>query len=156
MKLNDALLGAIFLALSLYVLWTVRTYPHIPGQDVGPAAFPGLVAALLAGCSVGLIVRGWRERQAQVWFAAGAWVRSPRHALAFAVTVGGLLLYVVAGDKLGFLVAATAYLLVMMLVLRVRLPVALLIAPAATIFVHVVFYKALRVPLPWGVLPVLY
>ena len=156
MKLNDAIFGAIFLALSAFVLWSIQSYPRIPGQDVGPAAFPGLVAALLAGCSVGLIVRGWRERQVQGWFAAGAWVRSPRHVLSFAVTVGGLLLYVIAGDKLGFLVTATAYLLIMMLVLRVRLPLALLIAPAASIFIHVIFYKALRVPLPWGVLPVLY
>ena len=46
--------------------------------------------------------------------------------------------------------------LALMLVLRVRVPVALLIAPAATIFIHLVFYKGLRVPLPWGILPVLY
>jgi len=27
---------------------------------------------------------------------------------------------------------------------------------AATVLIHVAFYKGLRVPLPWGVLPVLY
>lgn len=156
MKLNDAVFGAIFLALSLYVLWTVQAYPRIPGQDVGPGAFPGLVAALLGLCSLGLIRRGWRERQVRGWFAAGAWVRSPRHALAFAIAVGGLLLYVIAGNALGFLVSATVFLVALMLVLRVRVPVALLIAPTATIFIHLVFYKGLRVPLPWGILPVLY
>ena len=156
MKLNDAIFGAIFLALSVYVLWTVQGYPRIPGQDVGPAAFPGLVAALLAVCSLGLIWRGWREHREQSWFAAGPWVRSPRHALAFAIAVGGLLLYVLLGNALGFLVSATVFLVALMLVLRVRVPVALLIAPAATIFIHLVFYKGLRVPLPWGILPVLY
>ena len=156
MKLNDATFGAIFLALSLYVLWTVQSYPSIPGQNVGPSAFPGLVAALLALCSVVLIVRGWRERQGQGWFAAGPWIRSPRHVLAFAITVGGLLLYVLVGNAVGFLVSAIVFLIALMLVLGVRIPVALLIAPAATIFIHLVFYKGLRVPLPWGVLPVLY
>jgi putative tricarboxylic transport membrane protein len=156
MKLNDAIFGALFLALSLFVLWSIQSYPKIPGQDVGPAAFPGLVASLLAICSLMLIVRGWRERAAQPWFVAGAWLRSPRHAFAFALTVGGLLLYVLVGHIVGFLVGSTVFLAVLMLALGVRVPVVLAVAPAATLFIHLVFYKGLRVPLPWGVLPVLY
>ena len=49
MKLNDAVLGAVFLALALLVLWTIQGYPKIPGQNVGPAAFPGVAATILAG-----------------------------------------------------------------------------------------------------------
>lgn len=156
MKLNDAVFGAIFLALSLFVLWTVRSYPTIPGQNVGPAAFPALVAGLLAICSIGLIVVGIRARHAAPWFRAGAWVRSPRHVAAFVIAIGGLALYVVAAQVVGFLVGATVFLLALMLCLGVRVPVALIVAPVATIVIHVVFYKGLRVPLPWGVLPVLY
>ena len=48
MKLNDAVFGAIFLTLSLLVLWTIQGYPRIPGQNIGPAAFPGVVAVVLA------------------------------------------------------------------------------------------------------------
>ena len=44
----------------------------------------------------------------------------------------------------------------MMLALRVRPAVALIVAVVATFAIHVAFYKGLRVPLPWGVLPVLY
>jgi putative tricarboxylic transport membrane protein len=156
MKLNDAVFGAIFFALSLLVLWDVRSYPKIPGQDVGPAAFPAVVAMLLAVCSLLLIVQGLRARPRQPWLELGAWLRSPAQVIAFAVTLGGLVLYVVASHAIGFLPIGIVILASLMLALRVRAPVALLVAVVATFAIHVAFYKALRVPLPWGVLPVLY
>ena len=58
MKFNDTLSGLALLALSLLILLTVRTYPDIPGQNIGPGAFPGLLAWLLALCSVLLILKG--------------------------------------------------------------------------------------------------
>lgn len=156
MKLNDAVFGAIFLALSLLVLWSVQSYPRIPGQNVGPAAFPGVVAAVLAACSVLLIVQGVRARNGTPWFERGAWTSEPRQLVAFAVTVGGLLLYVLASEKVGFLITGTVMLASLMLALRVRVVTAIVVAVVATVVIHIAFYKGLRVPLPWGVLPVLY
>lgn len=155
MKINDAIFGAVFLVLSALVLWDVRSYPTIPGQDVGPAAFPGAVAALLAVCSVLLIVQGVRARDGG-WFERGAWMMSPRQIVAFVVTLAGMLLYVIAADTIGFLILGTVILFALMLALNVRVPVALAVAVLATVAIHIVFYKALRVPLPWGLLPVLY
>lgn len=156
MKVNDAVFGAILLALSLLVLWTVRDYPKIPGQNVGPAVFPGAVAALLALCALLLIVQGVRSRGGAPWFERGAWTRAARPSIAFAVTVGALLLYVVAGERLGFIVTGTLMLASLMIALQVRVALALAVAVGATLAIHVAFYKGLRVPLPWGVLPVLY
>jgi len=156
MKLNDAVFGAIFLALSLLVLWSIQSYPRIPGQNVGPAAFPGVVAAVLAACSVLLIVQGVRARNGTPWFERGAWTSEPRQLVAFAVTVGGLLLYVLASEKVGFLITGTVMLASLMLALRVRVVTAIVVAVVATVVIHIAFYKGLRVPLPWGVLPVLY
>lgn len=156
MKLNDAVFGAIFLALSLLVLWSIQSYPRIPGQNVGPAAFPGVVAAVLAACSVLLIVQGVRARNGTPWFERGAWTSEPRQLVAFAVTVGGLLLYVLASEKIGFLITGTVMLASLMLALRVRVVTAIVVAVVATMVIHIAFYKGLRVPLPWGVLPVLY
>ena len=62
------------------------------------------------------------------------------------------LLYLVAVDRLGFVVTGTIYLAALMAVLEVKpariLPLALLL----TLAIHYCFYKLLRVPLPWGVL----
>ena len=151
MKVNDAVFGALFLALSLLVLWTIQGYPKIPGQNVGPAAFPGAVAAVLALCSLLLIVQGLRSRDVR-WFERGAWTRSPAQLIAFAVTVGSLLLYVIAAERLGFIVIGVVMLLSLMLALRVRVTTAIVVALLATFAIHVAFYKGLRVPLPWGLL----
>jgi putative tricarboxylic transport membrane protein len=155
-RFNDALLGIVFLALSIAVLVTIQGYPKIPGQSIGPGAFPGLIALLLAGCSLALIWRGWRERGSQPLVAVGAWLGSPRHVRNFLVAVGSLAFYVVAADKLGFLICGALILLALFLTLRVRPRVALLLAVLLPVVIHLIFYKLLRVPLPWGVLPVLW
>ena len=156
MKLNDALLGFVFLALSIAVLVAIQSYPKIPGQSIGPGAFPGLIAVLLGGCSVALIWRGWRARREAPWVVMGAWLASPRHLRNFLVAIGGLAFYVLAADKLGFLICGAFILLALFLSLRVRPPLALALALVLPIVIHLIFYKLLRVPLPWGVLPVLW
>jgi putative tricarboxylic transport membrane protein len=156
MKINDAVFGAVFLLLSLLVLWTIQSYPTIPGQKVGPAAFPGAIAIGLVICSLLLIGHGWRERAGAPWFERGAWTRAPRQVIAFAVTVGTLLLYVLSAERAGFLIVAVVMLTAMMLSLRVRMVPALLVALGTSFAIHIAFYKGLRVPLPWGWLPVLY
>jgi putative tricarboxylic transport membrane protein len=155
-KFNDALLGAVFLALSIAVLVAIQGYPRIPGQSIGPGAFPGLIALLLGGCSIALIWRGWRERGRQPLVAMGAWLGSPRHVLNFLVATGALVFYVLASDGVGFLICGTVILLSLFLALRVRPLLALALAVLLPVVIHLIFYKLLRVPLPWGVLPVLW
>ena len=154
MKLNDTVWGGLLLALSFAILWNVRTFPNIPGQSIGPAAFPALLALALAGCAIVLIVRGLRAGHARM--VLGDWIRSPHHVGNFLLTVGVLLFYIVAADRLGFIVTATLILLAMFLKLGVRAKLAVPVAVAAVFFIHIVFYKGLRVSLPWGVLPILY
>jgi len=158
LKLNDAVFGALFLVLSLLVLWTIQGYPKIPGQNIGPAAFPGIAATVLALCALLLIVQGLRARarESSPWFERGAWTSRPPQLIAFAVTLGGLLLYVLASDRIGFIATGIVMLGSLMLALRVRWPMALIVSVVSTVVIHVAFYKGLRVPLPWGVLPVLY
>lgn len=152
MKLNDALFGLLLIVLGGAVLFAVQGYPKIPGQPVGPALFPGLIAAALCICGVLLVARGWRQRTDQPWLAWDPWVDSPRHIRALAVLLGGIVFYMLLADRLGFLLTATIILAALMLSLRVRPLPAIAIAVIATLVVHVAFYKLLRVPLPWGVL----
>lgn len=152
MRLNDALFGLLLIVLGGAVLFAVQGYPKIPGQPVGPALFPGLIAAGLCVCGVLLVAKGWRRRADAPWFAWDDWVRSPRHLLALAVLLGGIVFYILLAERLGFLLTAPVILAALMLSLRVRPLPAVVIAVVATLLVHVAFYKLLRVPLPWGIL----
>jgi putative tricarboxylic transport membrane protein len=152
MKLNDAIFGLLFIGLGGAVLLAVQGYPKIPGQPVGPALFPGLVAAGLCIAGVLLVVRGWQQRATQAWLVWDDWVRSPRHVVAFATVLAGIAFYILASGRLGFLLTAPLVVLAALLAFRVRPGRAVLVAVAATLLVHVAFYKLLRVPLPWGLL----
>ena len=152
MRMNDAIFGFVLLVLGAAVLVAVQGYPKIPGQPVGPALFPGLIAVGLCIGGLLLIVRGWKERHDGPWLAWDDWVRSPRHVLAFATVVASVLFYILASEWLGFLPTAALILLALFLVLKVPPGRAVLIAIVATLVIHFAFYKLLRVPLPWGVL----
>jgi len=45
MRVNDAIWGALLLLLSVTILIHIQSFPNIPGQKVGPALFPGFIAA---------------------------------------------------------------------------------------------------------------
>jgi len=152
MKFNDAVFGLILLALGALVLAVIRSYPGIPGQQVGPALFPGLVAVGLCVGGAMLLVKGWRERQSVAWVRLGDWAASPRHVLAAALVIGAVLFYMFASERLGFLPTSAISLLALMLSMRVPPARAVLIALITTLVIHTMFYKLLRVPLPWGVL----
>jgi putative tricarboxylic transport membrane protein len=151
-KLNDAIFGLVLLALGGAVLFAVRNFPNIPGQPVGPALFPGLIAIGLCIAGFMLVVRGWRARADGPWLEWDDWVRSPRHALALAILLGSVVFYILAANWLGFLPTAFVILTALFLVLRVAPARAVLIAAIATLVIHFAFYKLLRVPLPWGLL----
>ena len=152
MKINDAFWGVLLLALGSLVLWAVRGYPNIPGQPVGPALFPSLIALGLCAGGALLVWQGWRKRAQAPWLAWDDWVRSPRHVKALAALIGSVLFYIVAAERLGFLITAVLLLVTLFRSLQVGWWRAAFWAVLATVVVHLVFYKLLRVPLPWGVL----
>ncbi|MEP6791882.1 MAG: tripartite tricarboxylate transporter TctB family protein [Ramlibacter sp.] len=152
MKLNDAVFGFLLIALGAAVLLAVQGYPKIPGQSVGPALFPGLIAAGLCITGFILAVQGLRALPAGRWLVWDDWIRSKRHALALAVLLGSVVFYILAANALGFLPTAMLILLALFTVLRVRPMLSVVVAVIAALLIHFAFYKLLRVPLPWGVL----
>jgi putative tricarboxylic transport membrane protein len=151
-KLNDAVFGAVLLALGALVLFAIQGFPKIPGQPVGPALFPGLIACGLCIGGLLLVVRGLRARPQHAWLEWEEWVRSPRHVLALGVLLGSIVFYIVASNWLGFLPSAVLILVALFTVLRVPPARSVFIAVVAALVIHFVFYKLLRVPLPWGLL----
>ena len=156
MKINDAIWGAVLLLLAAAILVHVQSFPKIPGQKVGPALFPGLIAAGLAICALLLVMKGLVARRSggsrQPWVTPEDWVRSPRHVLAFALVIGVNAFYILVVDRLGFIPVGVIYLSVLFLVFQVRTAWIVPLAIVITLVIHYAFYKLLKVPLPWGLL----
>ena len=152
MKIHDTLFGLFFLALGALVLFAIRGFPNIPGQPVGPALFPGLIAVGLCITGTLMIIKGLRNRDSTAWFEWEDWVHSPRHILALCVLLACVVFYIVAANDLGFLPTGFLMLVALFKALQVKWSRALLVALIATFVVHFAFYKMLRVPLPWGIL----
>ena len=156
MRLNDAVWGALLLLFSGVLLVHVQGFPRIPGQQVGPALFPGFLAVGLAVCGALLIVKGLATRRAwgerAEWIAFAGWTRSRKHVVAFALTLGVNVLYILAVDKLGFIPLGVIYLGLLFWVYGVPAKWIVPLAIAMTLGIHYAFYKLLKVPLPWGLL----
>ena len=150
MKINDAIFGALLVVIGIAVLIHVQSFPRIPGQNVGPALFPGLVAAGLCICGVALIVLGIRSHATQPWVETGAWMQSPRHVIAFVATIVVVAAYIAFAERVGFLIIAPLLLFGLFLAYGVRAGTAATAAIVVTLVIHYAFYKLLRVPLPWG------
>jgi putative tricarboxylic transport membrane protein len=91
-------------------------------------------------------------------FGGGEWLRSGPHIINFLAVVGGLLLYIVASDWLGFILTSLLLLFVWLVLFRGGKPISsLAIALAVTLAVNYAFSQLLLVPLPLGLLqPLLY
>lgn len=152
MKINDAIFGVVFLLFGVVVQVHVQSFPKIPGQQVGPALFPGLIATGFIVCGILLIISGLRHRATEPWYEVVDWMRSSRHVIAVVTIIGGAAAYVLWANAVGFLIMAPVLLWVWFSVLGVRPLPALVVACVATLVIWYAFYKLLRVPLPWGVL----
>ena len=122
------------------------------GQDVGPNVFPQLIAAGLMICAVLLVFQGLKTRQAQAWITLPDWLGKGRIALGFVLIPLVLVFYVAVSERLGFLPTAVILLMALFLVFEVRIKTAIIVALLGALGIHTLFYKLLKVPLPWGIL----
>ena len=122
------------------------------GQDVGPNVFPQLIAAGLMICAALLVFQGLKTRKAQDWITVPDWLGKGRITLGFVLIPLVLAFYVAASERLGFLPTAVILLMALFLVFEVRIKTAIIVALLGALGIHTLFYKLLKVPLPWGIL----
>jgi putative tricarboxylic transport membrane protein len=152
-RLNDAVIGVVLMVFALAVIGYARTFPAMHGQDYGPALFPTLIGIGLALASAILIVGGLARRRAEPLFGGGEWLRSRAHVASFLAVVGGLLVYILISDWLGFILTALPLLFGWLVLFRGGKPLSsLAIALAVTLVVDYAFSQLLLVPLPLGLL----
>jgi putative tricarboxylic transport membrane protein len=153
MRVNDAISGAVFLALAAAIFVYALNLPPMPGQRYGAGTFPIVIAVGLGGFSLILIVQGLRRRAPGMrWFEWAPWARDRRTLGNFALALALILVYVFASERVGFIPLSIAILLILFLKQGVSLPTSLVVAVAATLAIQVSFSDLLRVPLPRGIL----
>jgi len=128
----------------------------MPGQKYGAGLFPRLIGFFMMLGGIALIIRGIRTRKGAPWVVVMDWVSSPRHLTSFFLVIGVLIFYILISDLLGFIPTAFICLTVLMVWLRgisTWLSSAV-IAILTTIVIQQFFGEFLRVPLPWGIVPI--
>jgi putative tricarboxylic transport membrane protein len=151
MLLSDRVTGLFVAGLGALAAWGGSRLPAVPGQDVGPAAFPMLIGGGLVVC--GVMVACGIGRSFEVEEEGAEPGHSRWRGLRALIPPGLLLFYVLASERLGFLPTAFGMVVVAALVLGARPKLALALGLVAPVVVHAVFAKLLRVPLPDGILP---
>jgi putative tricarboxylic transport membrane protein len=148
MRLNDALLGGLLIVLAAALAFVARGFPAVPGQDYGAAAFPTLIAAGFAGCGLVLIGSGLKHRAPLVeWHE---WTRHPRRGINIAAIVGAVIFYILAVDRLGFILTMALILVALLRRFGTGWGLSLALAIAVPIVMQYLFGTLLLVPLPWG------
>jgi putative tricarboxylic transport membrane protein len=162
MQLSDRFTGLFLIALGGVAAYGGSRLPPVPGQQVGPNVFPMVVGAglIVCGAMIAFGIGRHFEEEAEADLAAHSaqepaaqGARGWWRGLMALVPPSLLLFYVFAVDRLGFLVTAAAIVLTASLALGARLRLAIPLAIGAPLFVHLVFSKLLRVPLPPGLVP---
>jgi putative tricarboxylic transport membrane protein len=157
MHLSDRVTGLFLALLGSLAFWGGSLLPAVPGQNVGPAAFPMVIGAGLVLCGI-LIAAGighsFEAEEPQEDDQAPGLARHLGRMGWLAAFLPPLLLifYVLAADALGFLLTAAVMLLIAARALGASWPMTIGTVLLAPPFVHLVFFKLLRVPLPDGLL----
>lgn len=151
MQLSDRVTGGVLVILGGLAAWSGSRLPAVPGQDVGPAAFPMLIGSGLVICGALIAFGIGRSFEAPDEEAPAA--ASRFSGLRALIPPALLLFYMLVSEPLGFLPTAAIMVLVAALALGARMRLAVPVALLAPALVHLAFYKLLRVPLPGGVLP---
>lgn len=142
--------GAVVLAVGIALLAGALGFPFILEGIPGPGFLPLLIAFGIVGTGLALIVNAIRGRvpvaEGVIWPPLSGWAR-------VGLMLGALAIAFYLLDVLGFLVATTLFMAVMVFCLGERSWRMLATVPIlSAIGLYAVFAVWLRVPLPKGVL----
>ena len=160
MQLSDRVTGGAIATLGAMAFFYGSQLPPVPGQQIGPSAFPMVVGGGLVLCGV-LIAMGVGRHFEEVAEADVASHSAPelleplpawRNWLAL-LPPALMIFYALVSEPLGFLLTSAIIVLVGALAFGARLKLAVPVAIVGPFVINFIFLKLLRVPLPGGLLP---
>lgn len=160
MLLSDKVTGGVVAVLGGLAFAYGSQLPPVPGQQVGPSAFPMVIGTGLVLCG-GLIMFGIGHRFEEVAEADLAEHTAPEQLAPLPAWRNWLALlppallafYALVSEALGFLPTAAIMVLVASLAFGAKPRLAVPLAIIAPFVINLIFLKLLRVPLPGGILP---
>lgn len=154
MKANDAVTGGIFLVIAIFTFIYAGTFTSLPGVKYGPDLFPRLVSIIMGFGGVVLIWGSLRRPGPLSLFTLADWARRPRNHAILGAVIASIAFYILASERLGFLLTAFLMLAGLLAVTRglSRLASSAIIAATVTVAIYLIFARMLRVPLPMGVI----
>ncbi len=154
MRINDAILGLIAIAISIFIIVVARTFPALPGVPYGPGVFPTIIAGCMLLGGVILVFKGIRQLPETGWLILDPWAKTVRSYLTLGLIFAALLFYILFSDNLGFIITCVLILFPLLLWTRghKRMLSSLIIAVSFSLLIYLVFVKFMRVPLPSGLL----
>jgi putative tricarboxylic transport membrane protein len=159
MLLSDRITGLTIAAIGGLAVYGGWLLPPMRGQPVGPSVFPMVVGTgvVLCGLLIAAGIGRTFEEEAEADLAASADHAPPDPAQAkpawlAALPPALLLFYVLASERLGFLITAAIMAATAAKAFGASTKLATGLALIAPLAIHLIFYKLLRVPLPPGLL----
>lgn len=153
MTKSDFWIGLLLMGVAIAALVPALSFASVPGMQFGAWTFPVFISIGLGLCGALLSVRALAARP-QGGEPTSMPQFNPSAIAGFALIVGACLFYVLAADRLGFLVTSSLIVLAVSLFFW-RKPIACLILTLMAVPVaELVFGRAFSVPLPRGLLSV--
>ncbi|MCZ8183573.1 MAG: tripartite tricarboxylate transporter TctB family protein [Beijerinckiaceae bacterium] len=161
MRISDRISGVFLALLGAAAFWGGSRLPPVPGQQVGPSAFPMVVGAglVIVGILIALHIGRSFEEQAEAELAEHsqpdpeAELYEKRRQWLALLPPCLLVFYYLVSERLGFIITAAIMIGVLAWAFNARRRLILPVALGGAVFIHLVFFKVLRVPLAPGLLP---
>ncbi len=152
MRVNDAVSGILIMLVSVVLFVNTLSFPDPPGFQYGAGVFPRAVLTILFLAGLWLTVKGFISLRDTPLIRLESWARQPRSWIVLLLIIGGMLLYVLASELLGFVLVSAIIIFVLLVATggREHLVSAVVLAVVFPFILQFVFVKALRVPLPPG------
>jgi len=151
MRINNMLIGLAAVFLGILVFSSGYRMPALPHLRFGPGFFPCLVGIGLALTGMGLIVqRLGRPGSGGPWFEAEPELRTAKAIIGLLLMLGGVVIYIVVSEEVGFLLTAGLILWVDLWWFWRRPIAAIFLSAAAVLFIQIFFGSFMMVPLPMG------